>query len=124
MIRYHDRKTITRSVTKVNYFSTEKAIFIIANELFDVNWNGKPIRLLGVTAQGLIERDHAVEQLTLFDYKYRIEDEIIHKLINEFSDKYQKTPVNKMKHEQKKITPTTSFQKDFLDDYKKFEDLK
>lgn len=124
MIRYHDRKTITRSVTKVNYFSTEEEIFTIANELFDVNWNGKPIRLLGVTAQGLIEKDHAVEQLTLFDYQDRIEDESIQKVIDELTDKYGKNPFKKIKSEQEKNTPTTSFQKDFLEDYKKFEDLK
>ncbi|WP_440895794.1 DNA polymerase IV [Amphibacillus sp. Q70] len=117
-IRYYDRKTITRSVTKSIYFSSEEDIFTIANDLFETNWNGEPIRLLGVTAQGLVEKGQIVEQLSLFNYQDHLEDEALQKVIDQLSSKYGKNPFQTIKEEADKDTPTTSFQKDFLDDFK------
>lgn len=118
-IRYYDRKTITRSVTRPNYFSSEEEIFTIASELFDINWNGQPIRLLGVTAQSLVDKDQAMEQLNLFDYQDHIEDEAIQDVIDQLSTKYGKNPFQKIKKDLEEDTPTTSFQKDFLDDFRR-----
>lgn len=118
MIRYHDRRTITRSLTHDEYFFMEDQIFAIANELFDVNWNGEPIRLLGITAQNLIEKEQAVEQLNLFTYQDHLEDEALQKVIDQLSEKYGENPFKKIKQPVNNDRPTTSFQKDFLDDYK------
>ncbi len=118
MIRYHDRRTITRSLTHDEYFFIEDQIFAIANELFDVNWNGEPIRLLGITAQNLIEKEQAVEQLNLFTYQDHLEDEALQKVIDQLSEKYGENPFKKIKQPVNNDRPTTSFQKDFLDDYK------
>lgn len=118
MIRYYNRKTITRSVTKSNYFSSEEDIYMIASDLFETNWNGEPIRLLGVTAQGLVEKDQIVEQLNLFNYQDHLEDEALQKVIDQLSTKYGKNPFRTIKEEADNDTPTTSFQKDFLDDFK------
>jgi len=118
MIRYHDRRTITRSLTHDEYFFIEDQIFAIANELFDVNWNGEPIRLLGITAQNLIEKEQAVEQLNLFTYQDHLEDEALQKVIDQLSEKYGENPFKKIKQSVNNDRPTTSFQKDFLDDYK------
>lgn len=118
MIRYHDRRTITRSLTHDEYFFMEDQIFAIANELFDVNWNGEPIRLLGITAQNLIEKEQAVEQLNLFTYQDHLEDEALQKVIDQLSEKYGENPFKKIKQSVNNDRPTTSFQKDFLDDYK------
>ncbi len=119
MIRYHDRKTITRSVTKDDYLSSEDEIFTVASELFETNWNGEPIRLLGVTAQNLVEKEHAIEQLSLFNYHEHLEDEALQNVINQLSEKYGKNPFKTIKDQVKKDSPTTSFQKDFLDDFKR-----
>lgn len=118
MIRYSNWKTITRSVTKTSYFSSEEAIFNIANDLFETNWNGEPIRLLGITAQGLIEKGEIVEQLNLFNYQEQLENEAIQKVIEQLSDKYGKNPFQTVKKEMDHHMLTTSFQKDFLDDFK------
>ncbi|SEN40513.1 DNA polymerase-4 [Amphibacillus marinus] len=120
MIRYFDRRTITRSVTQTAYLATELDIFSVATDLFDQHWDGRPIRLLGVTVQGLIERNQIVEQLDLFRYQEQIGDEAINEVIKQLTERYGKNPfVNQfteknVAHDQ----PRTSFQKDFLDDFR------
>lgn len=118
MIRYYNRKTITRSMTKDEYLAEEDEIFAVASELFDTNWNGEPIRLLGVTAQNLVEKEQAIEQLNLFNYQEHLQDEALQNVIDELSMKYGENPFKRIRDQVKNDTPTTSFQKDFLDDFK------
>ncbi|WP_067836725.1 DNA polymerase IV [Amphibacillus sediminis] len=118
MIRYHNRKTITRSVTKAQYISEEADIFWVANDLFEQHWTGEPIRLLGVTAQGLVEKTAIAEQLDLFHYQDQVENEAIQGVIDQLTDKYGKNPFKSTKQKRDDIQPGTSFQKDFLDDFR------
>ena len=62
-IKYYDFKVVTRSRTLPMPFCDTDTLYRTAAELFDTNWNRKPLRLLGVTASGFDD----CEQTTLFE---------------------------------------------------------
>ncbi|MBM7598046.1 DNA polymerase-4 [Virgibacillus halotolerans] len=120
MIRYHDWKTVTRSRKLQTYIESKSDILHIANELLQQHWNLEPIRLLGITLQDVEEKQNVGQQLDLFTYEKFARKEKLYSTIDALSDKYGKDTFktfngNKRDQEQ----PRTSFQKDFLDDYKK-----
>ena len=55
-IRYKNRKTITRSKKILNPIGVFDELFPVCKELFLKNWNGEPVRLLGVTASELVDK--------------------------------------------------------------------
>ncbi|MEQ6387993.1 DNA polymerase IV [Bacillaceae bacterium S4-13-58] len=119
MIRYHDRKTVTRSKQLNAFVHRADEIFPIVKQLFEDHWNGEPVRLLGVTAQHLIEKQEAVQQLDLFSYQDFAKKEKLYEAMDHLTERYGKEifkPFKDKKYEDS--TPTTSFQKDFLDDFK------
>lgn len=118
MIRYHDRKTITRSRQLREYISTAEELYQKALELFDEHWNATPIRLLGITATDLAEESEVTQQLNLFDYEKYAGKEKLYQTIDELTEKYGHNPFKPL-HDDSAAKMTTSFQKDFLDDYKK-----
>lgn len=120
-IRYHDRKTITRSKKLDNYLNNLEDLFLIATELFDQNWNNEPIRLLGVTVQHLEDKKHIGEQLNIFTYEAAAKKDMLSQTINQLTEKLGENPFKELKVKEKKSDDQlrTSFQKDFLDDYKK-----
>ncbi|GIO28526.1 DNA polymerase IV [Ornithinibacillus bavariensis] len=117
-VRYHDRKTITRSKKLLNFIEKKEDILKVALELFNSHWNQEPIRLLGITVSDMEEKQNIVKQLDLFTYKKEAEKEKLYDAIDELTQKFGKNPFVDIKavdnHQ-----PRTSFQKDFLDDYKK-----
>ncbi|WP_058307516.1 DNA polymerase IV [Gracilibacillus massiliensis] len=69
MIRYSDRKTITRRM-KLNQFIEKASDILYYGEiLLEEHWNGEPVRLLGITMQHAIPKDNLTYQLDLFRYK-------------------------------------------------------
>ncbi|GAA0416442.1 DNA polymerase IV [Virgibacillus salarius] len=120
MIRYHDRRTITRSKKLRNYIESKEDILIIANELLQKHWNLEPIRLLGITVQDVEEKQNIAQQLDLFSYEKVAGKEKLYKTINELSEKYGKNPfISWNTTNTDNQSPSTSFQKDFLDDFKR-----
>ncbi len=70
VIRYHNRKTITRAVTLNAPSDLTEDIYAHARQLFYDNWQGEDIRLLGVSISNLIKQADGVVssvQLSLFD---------------------------------------------------------
>lgn len=118
MIRYHDRKTVTRSRQLRDFIATTDDLFQIAIRLFDEHWNQQPVRLLGVTASDLAEKSEVTQQLDLFNYEQYAGKERLYKAIDELTDKYGKNPFRRLTDKEESPV-TTSFQKDFLDDFKK-----
>jgi DNA polymerase-4 len=117
MIRYYDRKTITRSKKLDRYIDEKADLLFIANELFEANWNEEPIRLLGITVQHLKEKQYAGEQLDLFTYEEAERKEKLKQTVEELAGKYGKEkfkPLRQKDNDQLR----TSFQKDFLDDFR------
>lgn len=101
MIRYDDRKTITRSRKLDNPVSGKEQIFQAARFLWKEHWNGQPIRLLGVTAQDLVEKDEAYKQLDLFSYENEAEKgekkEALEETLQQIRHKYGKEAVRRKK---------------------------
>ncbi|MFB1050428.1 DNA polymerase IV [Paraliobacillus sp. JSM ZJ581] len=118
-IRFHDRKTITRSKKLVDFIEEETSIFNYALGLLDEHWNGKPIRLLGVTVQDLQDKQELVQQLDLFTYEKEASKEKLYQAMEQLTEKYGADTFKKMNDPEDKTQPSTSFQKDYLDDYKK-----
>lgn len=118
-VRYHDLKTITRSKKLQVYIETKDDILNVAYDLFQKHWNLEPIRLLGITVQDAEEKQHIAHQLNLFTYEKEAEKEKLYSVIEELSTKYGKNPFKQTKTDKEPDQPRTSFQKDFLDDYKR-----
>ncbi|WP_079479796.1 DNA polymerase IV [Halobacillus salinus] len=118
MIRYHDRKTITRSRQLKDYIEKADDLFSIAMQLFDDHWNQVPVRLLGITASDFAEKSEITQQLDLFSFEQYAKKEKLFEAIDDLTEKYGHNPFKKLSTP-KESQVTTSFQKDFLDDYKK-----
>ncbi|MFS0672749.1 DNA polymerase IV [Ornithinibacillus sp. 179-J 7C1 HS] len=116
-IRYHDRRTITRSKKLPNYIEKKEDILKVVFELFENHWNQEPIRLLGVTVQDIEEKQNIVKQLDLFTYSKDAEKEKLYNAIDKLTEKFGKNPFVEIKEDNHQ-QPRTSFQKDFLDDFK------
>lgn len=117
-IRYHDRKTITRSKKLNTYIDESDDILDVARDLFHQHWNQEGIRLLGITLQDIEERKNIAHQLNLFTYEQEITKVKLQNAIDKLSDKYGDTTFKKLHVKEEHNHLTTSFQKDFLDDYR------
>lgn len=115
-IRYANLKTITRSKKLKNPIRDEGDLYREATDLFFANWNEEPIRLLGITAVDLVERDDAIKQLDLFSFEQDAKDEPLLSVIDQINQKYGSQLLKKGVKGEKKDPPTpgTSFSKDFL----------
>lgn len=121
-IRYHDRKTITRSKKLYNYIDNHSEILFVAKELFEQHWNEEPVRLLGVSLQDMETKRNIGEQLDLFTYESIEKKEKLKVTVDKLTKKYGSNIITSQKNKsenQDNQQPRTSFQKDFLDDYKK-----
>ncbi|RYL93164.1 DNA polymerase IV [Sporolactobacillus sp. Y61] len=88
MIRYHDWKTVTRHVTTVQPIAYKEDILSNALSLFKAHWNGKAVRLLGVTVSSFQPTGKANKQLDLFTYQEDAAREPLIKLINAVNAKF------------------------------------
>ncbi|MCP8616787.1 DNA polymerase IV [Salirhabdus salicampi] len=119
MIRYHNRKTITRSKHVHDFLETVDDISERAYTLLLDNWNGEPIRLLGVTAQDLVDKDEVAKQLDLFTFEKEAKKEKLYEAVDYLAEKYGEGVFKKdVAPARDSHSVSTSFQKDFLDDFK------
>lgn len=119
-IRNSDWKNSSRSQTFQNLLYEKERISEVAWTLFAKNWDGEPIRLLGVTVSNVVDLVDVTEQLSIYNYEEHAKQEPILKLVESLQTKFGKemisrghTPTRKPTYESK-----TSFSKDFLDDHK------
>ncbi|CDQ17862.1 DNA polymerase IV [Halobacillus karajensis] len=117
-IRYHDRKTVTRSRQLNEFIHLGEDLFQTSIQLFDDHWNQQPVRLLGVTASDLAEKSEVTQQLDLFSFEQYASKEKLYKTIDDLTEKYGKNPFRSLSNPAD-LQVNTSFQKDFLDDFKK-----
>ncbi|WP_338043917.1 DNA polymerase IV [Paenibacillus lutrae] len=88
-IRDPDMKTITRSITLPVPTDQHDDIHRASCELFDRHWTpGKPIRLLGVTAQNLEPKEEAAIQLDLFSYEAQPKKNRLSEIMDTLRDKF------------------------------------
>ncbi|MBM7577512.1 DNA polymerase IV [Jeotgalibacillus terrae] len=118
MIRFKNRKTITRSLTLSHPLYDRNHIAEEAKGLFLKHWNGTPVRLLGVTVQDLADKSHAYKQIDLFSYEEDVKYEPVEKVMRELEEKHGKGILTRgMKSAKSVQNAETSFSKDFLDDH-------
>ncbi|MBN8208182.1 DNA polymerase IV [Bacillus sp. NTK071] len=126
-IRYSDRTTVTRSRKLQNPISQSGDILKAAQHLFEKNWSGQPIRLLGVTGQSLVDRNEATVQLDLFSFEADTKRADLQNTIGLIRTKYGESSLlkgnqlgkdgsHKLRDEKRR---GTSLDRDFLWNYKK-----
>ena len=122
MMRYADRTTVTRSRKGMAYIDDKESIMTMIQELLQEHWNHQPLRLLGITVQDLLEKSDIMEQLNLFTYEQEEKRASMIDVVQSMQDKYGEDIFIKPAEKEEKKTDDqmlqTSFQKDFLDDYK------
>ncbi|WP_028547851.1 DNA polymerase IV [Paenibacillus sp. UNC451MF] len=88
-IRDPDMKTITRASKLNNPTENREDIYEMACKLFEEHWReGKPVRLLGITLQNLLDKTEAPVQLDLFDYQKQPVKEKLNKAMDALRDKF------------------------------------
>lgn len=97
MIRYDDRKTITRSRKLEHFISSQEEIFRAARHLWEQHWSGQPIRLLGITAQDLAEKGEAYKQLDLFTYENDARKDMLEETVNDLRRRYGNDVIGPMR---------------------------
>ncbi len=68
-IRYDDFKTITRSRNTDAFFEEADDIYNYAMRLFNKHWNGNAVRLVGITALDVVNKNQMTKQLDIFSYQ-------------------------------------------------------
>jgi DNA polymerase IV len=87
-IRFSDRKTITRSKMLLNATQDQNEIFQTAIHLFKQHWNREPVRLLGITATEVVERENATYQLDLFSVEKNEKEALLHDVLSSIERKH------------------------------------
>jgi len=88
-IRDPDMRTITRSLTLPVPTETAKDVYELACKLMDAHWKeGQPVRLLGVTLQGLSTKKDTPMQLDLFTYEEEPKKERLLTAMDALRDKF------------------------------------
>jgi DNA polymerase-4 len=88
-IRDPDMKTITRASKLASPTENREDIYSISCKLFEEHWPvGKPVRLLGITLQNLLDKTAAVIQLDLFEYEKQPVKEKLNKTLDALRDKF------------------------------------
>ncbi|THF83878.1 DNA polymerase IV [Cohnella fermenti] len=93
-IRDPDMKTITRATTLDAPTESTDEVYRVACSLMDRHWkSGQPVRLLGITLQGLSEKKTTPVQLDLFSYEEAPRKEELNKVMDRLRDKYGESAV-------------------------------
>lgn len=90
-IRFSNFQTIDRSITLDTPIWKANDLFKYAMQMFHKNWEGEPVRLVGITVASFIDMNSYKTQLNLFDEQLAIEEETdavlddLNKLLNDSS---------------------------------------
>lgn len=95
MIKFHNRKLVTRSRKLENPIVEVEDIFSAIAYLWRKHWDGEPVRLVGVTAHKLTEKKVAMKQLDLFSYEEDAKDEPLMKVVDKLQEKYGENMIKK-----------------------------
>ncbi|PGK52150.1 DNA polymerase IV [Priestia megaterium] len=87
-IRYSDFKTITRSRKLERMIEGGQELLSVALNLFRQHWNGDAVRLVGVTAMDVVDKQHAYKQLDLFSYEEDAKKEPLYDVTNSINESF------------------------------------
>ncbi|MGG2064512.1 DNA polymerase IV [Bacillus sp. S14(2024)] len=88
MIKYYNRRTITRSKLLENAIWESPDIFQATIRLWKKHWDGDPVRLLGITACELEWKTEATKQLDLFSFEEDAKAEPLLTVMEQLNSKY------------------------------------
>jgi DNA polymerase-4 len=93
-IRDPDMRTITRAAKLPVPTETREDIYEMACKLFEEHWEqGRPIRLLGITLQNLLNKEETAVQMDLFDYQKRPMKDKLMQTIDALRDKFGESAI-------------------------------
>ncbi|SFC42541.1 DNA polymerase-4 [Bacillus sp. OV322] len=121
-IRYGNLKTITRSKLTPNPVWLKEDIHALCADLFRKNWDGEKVRLLGVTAFEVKEKETASLQLDLFSFENEAKKEPLYKAMEQLQTKFGKSIIKRgvgtaPDPKTAAIGTETSFNKDLFDNF-------
>ena len=88
-IRTPDMRTITRSKSLETVTDRMDEVYREACDLYHKHWKSeRPVRLLGITLQNLVDKEDSALQLDLFDYSEQPKKEALTKTMDLLRDKF------------------------------------
>ena len=95
-IKYTRFESVNRQTTINSYINDYEYILSTAKMLFDAHYDGRPVRLLGISLNNTINKKNYKEQLNIFNSTNDIEKgEDIQTIIENINNKFEKTIVTK-----------------------------
>ena len=95
-IKYTRFESVNRKTTINSYINDYEYILSTAKMLFDAHYDGRPVRLLGISLNNTINKKNYKEQLNIFNSTNDIEkDKDIQTIIENINNKFEKTIVTK-----------------------------
>lgn len=97
-IKFTRFESISRQTIVSKYINDYETILSTAKMLFDMHYNGKPVRLLGISLNNTISKESYKEQISLFDKtvtKDDVKKDTISDLINDINEKLNSISVVK-----------------------------
>ncbi|MCL1631894.1 DNA polymerase IV [Sporolactobacillus sp. CPB3-1] len=88
VIRYHDLHTVTRHQKTVQPLQSPADIERFSLSVFQKNWHGEDIRLLGVTLTSFQSMSDSTKQLDLFSYQRDAQNEPLIDLMNKINEQF------------------------------------
>ncbi|MBU5671447.1 DNA polymerase IV [Paenibacillus brevis] len=93
-IRTPDMRTITRSKSLETVTDRMDEVYREACDLYHKHWKSeRPVRLLGITLQNLVDKEESALQLDLFDYSEQPKKEALTKTMDLLRDKFGESAV-------------------------------
>lgn len=102
VVKESDFKMHNKSITIDNPTNNYDIIFDESIKLYETNFRGLSVRLLGVTLQNLIDQKDIAIQMSLFDYQQHEEENATKLLINELNRKMKKKMLMRASEVEKK----------------------
>ena len=94
-IKYTRFESVNRQTTINSYINDYEYILSTAKMLFDAHYDGRPVRLLGISLNNTINKKNYKEQLNIFNSTNDIEkDKDIQTIIENINNKFEKTLSN------------------------------
>lgn len=91
-LKYTRFESTVRSVKVDHYFNDYETLISYVFMLFDEHYEGRPVRLLGISLNQTIQQKERVEQLTLFDWqstnKSNIQENTTDQLVKQLNQKH------------------------------------
>ncbi|UOY93908.1 DNA polymerase IV [Ectobacillus sp. JY-23] len=97
-IKYHNRRITHKSRQLLEPIETTSDLFAAACRLWRAHWNGEAVRLLGITATELADKDKEGKQLDLFSFEADAKEEPLMNIIATLRNKYGEGAVQRGIH--------------------------